>query len=284
MKYVVNVVVSGLILICTGFFHSSVIADKLTFTPRASLSIASYEFTQTARPGALASTGINNDDFPEVKFDVTFKILGVGGTFFKNGYYFDLALQKSLEEEDSFTLIDPGLPGGSFNETFKGDREDTSITLGRKILDNRGAIYLGYKTGKSEADGNQGQHLSFEEDGLFIGANYSWVIPGSGVFSVNLAFANLDGDLTEEVTNPAFASPAVLDNPLDTNATSDAQGLSYGISWSSRLSDGLSYSIGLDARSYTFDNVTDVNPATIPSSEFEETFINASFSLFFLLN
>ena len=282
MKYVSIMVVAGLILSSTGIFLSTARADEMTFTPRASLSIASYEFSQTSRPGALAPTGINNNDFPEVKFDVTFKILGVGATFFKNGYYFDLALQKSLEEEDSFTLNDPGLPGGSFNENFKGDREDSSMTLGRKILDNRGAIYIGYKTGKSEADGNQGQHLSFEEDGFFIGANYSWVIPDSGVISVNLAFADLDGELTEDVTNPAFESPAVLDVPLDINASSDAQGLSYGISWSSRLSNSLSYTIGIDARSYTFDNIVDSNPATITSAEFEETFISTSASLFFL--
>lgn len=282
MKYVSIMVVAGLIFSSTGIFLSTARADEMTFTPRASLSIASYEFSQTSRPGALAPTGINNNDFPEVKFDVTFKILGVGATFFKNGYYFDLALQKSLEEEDSFTLNDPGLPGGSFNENFKGDREDSSMTLGRKILDNRAAIYIGYKTGKSEADGNQGQHLSFEEDGFFIGANYSWVIPDSGVISVNLAFADLDGELTEDVTNPAFESPAVLNVPLDINASSDAQGLSYGISWSSRLSNSLSYTIGIDARSYTFDNIVDSNPATITSAEFEETFISTSASLFFL--
>lgn len=282
MKYASNIIVSGLIFSCSGIFLSSANADEMTFTPRASLSIAAYEFSQTARPGALAPTGINNNDFPEVKFDVTFKILGVGATFFKNGYYFDLALQKSLEEEDSFTLNDPGLPGGSFNENFKGDREDSSMTLGRKILDNRGAIYVGYKIGKSEADGNQGQHLSFEEEGFFIGANYAWVIPDSGVLSVNLAFADLDGDLKEEVTNPAFESPAVLDVPLDINASSDAQGLSYGISWSQRLSNSLSYTIGIDARSYTFDNIVDSNPSTITSAEFEETFISTSFSLFFL--
>lgn len=286
MKYVSKVLISGLLGCGTGYFSTSVVADELTFTPRASISIASYEFTQSPRPGALAPTGINNNDFPEVKFDVTFKILGVGATIFKNGFYLDLMIQKSLEEEDSFSMSDPNLPlpGNTFSENFKGDRQDTSLTIGRKILDNRGAIYAGYKTGKSEADGDQGQHLSFEEDGFFIGTNYAWIIPDSGVFSINLAFADLNGDLREDVTNPAFASPAVLAVPLDTNASSDAQGLSYGIAWSSRISDSLSYSLSLDAKSYTFDNVTDANPDAIPSSEFKETFISTSLSIFFLFN
>ncbi len=259
-------------------------AGEMTFTPRASLSIASYEFTQTARPGALAPTNINNNDFPEVKFEVTFKIFGVGGTFIKDDFYLDLALQQSLNEEDDFTLTDPNLalPNNTFTETFKGDRQDSSITLGRKFLNKRAALYLGYKTGKSEASGNQGQHLLFEEDGFFIGANYAWVVGNKGAVSVNLAYADLDGELVEDVTNPAFASPP-LNLPLDTNAASNAQGLSYGVTWSSRLSKTLSYSLGLDARSYTFEDVTNRIPNTAnPSSEFKEEFLSTTFSLFFV--
>jgi hypothetical protein len=215
---------------------------------------------------------------------VTFKILGVGATLFKSGYYLDLLLQKSLQEKDSFTLTDPALPlpGNTFHETFEGDRQDVTLTLGRKILNNQGGVYVGYKSGKSEASGDQGQNLKFEEKGFFIGANYSWPLTAKGVFSVNLAFADLDGDLTEQVTNPAFASPAVLAVPLDINASSDAQGVSYGVSWSAALSDTLSYSLGIDAKSYTFDRVRDENPAVIPSDEFKEKFVSATFSVFFL--
>ena len=259
----------------------SVNADEITFTPRASLSFASYEFTQSPRPNALAGAGLTINDFPEVKFDVTFKILGIGGTFISGDYYLDLALSKSLEEEDSFSLTDPNLPlpDNTFKETFKGDRSDSSITLGRKFLNQRAALYLGYKTGESQADGNQGQSLSFEEEGFFIGANYAWIVAGKGAVSVNLAYADLDGDLVEEVTNPAFSTVTV---PLDTDASSNAQGLSYGITWSARLNDSLSYSVGLDARKYTFEDVKDVNPTAIPSDEFEEKFLETNFKLYFL--
>jgi hypothetical protein len=253
-------------------------ANDISFTPRASISVASYKFTQSERPGALAPSGINGDDFPKVQFDVTFKILGIGGTFFKNGYYLDLSLQKSMEEEDTFTMDDPALPGGSFSETFKGDRKDTAITFGKKILDNRAGIYVGYKNGESQASGNQGQDLSFKEKGFFIGANYAWPISDKGVISANIAFADLEGDLKEDVTNPAFSTLPV---PLDLDATSDAQGLSYGVSWSSRINENLSYSLGLDSKSYTFDNVKDKNPASITSDKFEEDFISTTFSLYF---
>ncbi len=276
-------VVTNLAASLISLFSLPAVASEMSFTPRASISFASYDFSQSERPNALAPTTINNNDFPEVKFDVTFKILGVGGTFFKDGYYLDLLFQKSLDEEDSFTLEDPLLPGGSFSETFEGDREDSSITFGKKVLDNRAGIYLGYKAGKSQASGNQGQDLSFKEKGFFIGSNYSWPVRDKGVLSINVAFADLDGDLKEDVSNPAFASPAVLAAPLDIDATSNAKGLSYGISWSARINESLSYSIGIDSKSYTFEDVKDKNPDTITSDEFKEDFLSTTFSLYFIL-
>ena len=271
-----STVIASPLIAASFFIITNANASEVTFTPRASLSVSDYKFTQTARPGALAPTGINGNDFPEITFEVTFKILGIGGTFFKDGYYLDLSIQQSADEEDSFTLDDP-LLSQPFVETFKGDRQDSAITFGKKILNNQGGIYFGYKTGKSEASGNQGQHLSFEEKGLFIGANYSWPI-AAGRLSVNVALADLDGDLMETVTNAQFTS---LPIPLDINATSDAQGLSYGLSWSSRLTKSLSYSISIDAKKYTFDNVKDSNPATITSDEFEENLTSAMFSIYF---
>jgi len=277
MKYHFTPLVAASLFIAT----FSAQASEISFTPRASVSLTSYKFIQTSRPGALAPSGINGNDFPEVTFDVTFKILGIGGTFFKNGYYLDLSAQKSADEEDSFTLEDPALVGfgftdGKFTETFKGDREDLAITFGKQVLENQGGIYIGYKTGKSQASGNAGTSLTFKEKGLFVGANYGWPI-ARGRFSINIAFADLKGDLIESVDNPLFNG---LPIPLDINATSDAQGVSYGFNWSSRLSDTLSYSVSLDTKKYTFDNIEDSNPAVIPSTEFEEELTSAMVSIY----
>ena len=275
MKYAVPVIKSGSLLLAMCMFSGPLAAEAMKFIPRASVGIASYDFVQSARPGALGDTGINNGDFPEVKFNVTFKILGVGGTFIKDGYYFDASFQDSFDEEDTFTFEE-----AAFTETFKGDRQDYAFTFGKKILNNRAGVYLGYKVGKSQADGDQGEKLSFEEDGFFIGGNYGWPIAGKGVLSVNLAYADLDGDLKEDVTNPGLTSLPVP--PLSMDASSDAQGLSYGVSWSSRFTQKLSYSVALDGREYTFDNVKDKNPDVIPSDEFKEEFLGATFSLFYL--
>lgn len=252
-------------------------AEKMSFTPRATLAFSSYKFTQTERPGALPAS-INGGVFPAVKFDVTFQILGIGGTFFKDGYYLDLSASKSANEEDSFEFAPM-----NFSETFKGDRSDTNITVGRKILDNRATLYAGYKTGESQAKGDQGQRLKFKEKGFFIGGNYSWPVMQGSVVTLNVAYAQLDGDLTEEVTNPGFIQ-ITQDNglpPLDINANSDATGLSYSLGFASRLTDTMSYSIAYEIKNYTFDNVKDSDPTVITSDEFEEKFKGLNLALFF---
>lgn len=268
-----------IVLITLAVVPLSVYSDGLAITPRTTLSVSSYKFTQSERPNALTPTGINGNDFPEVDFDVTFKILGLGTTFSKEEYYLDLLVQKSLEEEDDFTLIDPLIPGGQFTETFTGDREDLTIAIGKKVFESRGSVYLGYKYGRSQAEGNQGQELSFEENGIFIGSNYSWPVTNSSVITLNLALAKLDGELREDVNHPFFTS---LNPPLDINATSDTQGLSYGISWSSRISETLSYSIGLESKVYSFENIRDVNPNVISSDQFKEEFLSTNFSLYYM--
>lgn len=254
-----------------------VVAEGVSFTPRATLAFSSYKFTQTERPGALPAN-INGGVFPEVKFDVVFQILGIGGTFFKDGYYLDLSASKSADEEDSFEFAPM-----NFTETFKGDRSDTNITFGRKILDNRATLFLGYKTGKSQAKGDQGQRLVFEEKGFFVGGNYSWPVMQGSVVTLNVAYAKLDGDLTEDVTNPGFIQ-ITQDNglpPLDINASSDATGLSYSLGFASRLTDTMSYSIAYEIKNYTFDNVKDDDPTVIASDEFEEKFKGLNLALFF---
>jgi len=269
---------AGGVLSCLSSWATTAHAEML-LVPRASLSLAAYEFSQSSRPGALSPSGINNNDFPPVEFAVTFKMLGVGASLLNDGFYADIGVSQSLKESDDFTLQDPALPGGRFQETFEGDRQDISLTFGKKLLDNRAAVYGGYKIGKSEAQGNQGQHLTFEESGPFIGTNYNWPIADKGVLAVNLAWASLSGKLKEDVSNPAFAS---LPIPLDIDADSDATGLSYGLSWSARLGDNSSYSLALDARNYTFENVTDSNPQTIGSKQFDEEFLSTSFSVFWV--
>ncbi len=238
-------------------------AAESGFIPRVSYAVSDYSFEQSERPDAL-----NGSDFPGVDFDVTFNMLGVGGTFYYDKYYVDLYLQHSDKQSDTFHEYESG-----FEEKFKGDRKDYALTTGMKFLDNKAAIYAGYKIGVSEADGKQGTYLKFKEDGFFVGGNYGIPIKSYGVLTFNIALAYLNGKLKED------AAPSLDEFQLDIDADSNATGLSYGVSWSGVITDNLGYNLSLDANSYEFKDVKDNSAITPPPDKFEEDFVTAKISL-----
>jgi len=254
---------------------STVLAKDMLFVPRVSVAVSQYEFTKPTTVNGLGE----GKSFPEVNFDVTFKFLGLGGTVFKNSYYFDMFYQHSTNEETSFSVEDLAIPtlDHRFSVSVEARRRDYSFTFGKKILDGRAGIYAGYKEGKTGGPQAQGEHLSFEEKGFFIGGNYRWLISDIGVISLNLAYAKMDGNRTQK-TNTGAEDKGFIIN-LDGNG--DAEGLSYGASWSSRLTDHISYSVGLEVRRYTFDNIKDVNPQISFTDEVEETFSGITFSTYY---
>lgn len=252
-----------IILISAGFTPLNGLAEEISFIPRVWLGVSDYQFKQAPRKGALP----DGSNFPEVKFDATFLMTGIGLTSTYDRFYVDLSYQDSSTESDSFS-------GAGFYEKFKGDRRDYSSTLGMKILDKQGNIYIGYKNGKTSGKGNAGTHLTFEEDGFFIGASYGWVIADTGFLTINTAYADLDGNLKE---TPGPAYPAGLNMDADSEAT----GLSYGISWVSMISPAMGYSIALDANSYEFDHLKDNSTIKPLPSKIEETFYTGKVSVFY---
>ena len=225
--------------------------DDVTFVPRAWVGVSDYTFKQGARGNV----------FPEVEFNVTFKMVGVGLTTVYDRFYVDLSYQDSSDESDTFGP-----------EKLTGDRRDYAATVGMRVLDNRGNVYVGYKNGKSEASGNLGTDLTFEEDGFFIGASYGWVIADAGMLSINAAYADLDGNLKEK-PGPTY------DPSLAMDADSEATGLSYGISWNGKISDKMGYSVSFDANDYEFDNLKDKSATIALPNKIEETFYTGKVSI-----
>ena len=243
-------------LIAASVFPQNVFAeDDISFIPRAWVGVSDYSFKQGAR----------GNSFPEVKFDVTFIMAGIGMTTAYDRFYLDLAYQDSTDESDSFNE-------NGYYEKLSGDRRDYSATVGMKVLDNRGNIYFGYKNGKSDASGNAGTSLTFEEDGFFVGASYGWVIADAGLLSVNVAYADLDGNL-KEVPGPGYPAGLGMD------ADSEATGISYGVSWSGRISEKVGYSVSFDANDYEFDDLKDSSATIALPNKIEETFYTAKVSL-----
>ena len=241
--------------------------------PRVSLATSDYNFSQGVRSQIL-SVGGQTIDFPEVKFDVNFFMLGVGVTFFQEGKYLDLYYQTSSDESDTFEFPE----FDNYSEALSGDRTDYSVTVGMKVLENKGAIYGGYKvgdsgaTGSGNATGGAPTILNFKEDGFFIGVNYSYKIM-NGQISANLAFAALDGSLQE--TNSDFEA----DFQTNLDSSSSAKGLSYGLTWSHKLIEQFTYNVGVDANKYTFKDVSRAAGRPVPPAEFEEKFLTLKFSV-----
>jgi hypothetical protein len=262
IKQLKNLLLSIFIL-STPTIPQSSIAKEINFIPRAWAGLSDYQFKQSPRKGALP----DGSDFPEVKFDATFLMTGIGLSSIYDHFYIDFSYQDSSEEEDSFS-------SANFYEKFKGDRRDYSATLGMKILDYQGTIYIGYKNGKTSGKGNKGTQLTFKEDGFFIGANYGWIIADSGLLAFNIAYADLDGNL-KEVPGPVYSSG------LGMNADSETKGLSYGISWTSTITEKIGYSIALDANEYEFDHLKDDSASTPLPDKIEESLYTGKISIFY---
>jgi hypothetical protein len=261
-----------MLIVSQSLWFGGLFAKDLQFVPRASISVAKFEFSKPPTANALPGGGA----FPEVKFDMNFKLLGVGGTLFKENYYLDVFYQKSLEDKASFSVEIPGDKGGRYSDNFKGARRDASFTFGKKILDGRASVYGGYRSGKTGGPQSQGRHLSFEEKGFFVGGNYGWLVSDSGVLSVNLAYAKLDGNRTQKAITGVEAFPYI-----SLNGEGDTKGLSYGVNWSSRLTDHISYSAGLEVREYDFKKIKDVNPQIRFLDRVNEKFTAITFSTYY---
>jgi len=248
-------------------------SEKLLFIPRASVGVSDYSFEESSRPGALGG-----EDFPALDFNVTFTMLGAGATLFYDRFYLDGYYQGSTDESDTFehTFDLPGFGVLPYREKFTGDRTDYSVALGVKVLDDKGAVFVGYKGGTSQADGTNGTKLKFEEDGFFVGANYGWTLFDKGVLSINVAVARMDGELTQ-IPGGIFAT-APWD--LTLKADGDTTGFSGGIAWNSSITEKLTYSISANATSYTFDNLKNkVDTGIPPPKEAKEEFVTFLLSI-----
>lgn len=184
-----------------------------------------------------------------------YKSLGIGGILFKNSHCLDMLYIGCLNGKVSFSIENLALPGGSFSSDFDGACRDHAFTVGKKILNDRAGLYTDYKVGKTGGSQPLYQYLTFEEKGFLADGNYGWLIADAGVLTLNLAYAKLNG-LSRKKAITGFED---LGFSIDFEGTGDTEGLSYRANGSSRLTDHVSYSIGLKVEEYTFKNITGPN-------------------------
>lgn len=231
------------ILCCTNITHASD-DENTTIITRLSTGYLEYNLTLPGVP-----------PIPFQHLDDSSYLLGIGATIFNERFYFDIYGQTSGDLSDVVNA-----PSVGYLETFEGKRTNISFSTGYSIT-NQSALYVGYKDGKSDNNGNLGGVYEFKENGFFIGGTYGWQVSAKGVISLNAAFAELEGDA--KFNTPAVPSYA-------TSIVGKATGLSYGIAWRSKLNNQYGYSLSLDHQSYEFKDMIDRALGSVPGTVIED--------------
>ena len=218
-----------------------------------------------------ASAGYTNYDFPaKLDHDLGFPSGGLTLAATRNRWQLALNGSFSLSDADVSEEEDVG----------QASRQDIDLTLGYQFNQNWSA-FVGYKTGEtkidyiSREDEDEGifdtLQESYEQDGPYVGAAYSWQFENAGRLTVSLAYAflnatnefraNTDDDEDEE--DPEF-------DDLTGRVTGDTNGFSYGVSWTMPLSGNLLFQTRFKMNDYQQD-------ITFEGNEFnniDETFVS----------
>lgn len=220
-------------------------AQSVVIAPRAEVGFTSYslEFNGTfAIPALGGLEAPANAQLGGTLFTQRAGVTAIFGDFYIDGLI-------SATSDLSDTQIVEGL-GEPLVEDWTGSRDEYNITLGYALFD-AGSVFIGYRDGEIEGDGQLNSVFSYETDGFYLGATYGFALTESGSLGLNIAFAQLDSTLKETL----FGLPLP-------DAQGDGNGLKFGITWQDFLSDNVRYSVSFDQYRYQtnveLDDLVDV--------------------------
>lgn len=260
----------GLFCLVQMYGSSIARAENMVFIPRATVGYMDYR---------LSTPGIPFPEFPGSPlperttpnhYKTTMRSYGIGLTLFKNGFYMDNVAQTTTKGRDSLTAPPPL----NYSEDFTGIRNDISSSIGYMITDTSSA-YFGYKYGKTAVKGNRDSRPVFKAAGSFIGGTYGFRIGSKSILSLNLALAQLQGEIDYTIN---LLSPPFPQLPSRLNAVTETTGFSYGLMWRSNITGNLMYSISYDIYEYTFKDIIDRKIAAY-SGEFVEKMRSAKLAI-----
>jgi len=160
-------------------------------------------------------------------------------------FYTTVNLDQSLRD-DAKILFD-----GANSSAAIISREDAGVTFGYSLWKGL-SVFGGYKLGRTDvtifSDSNPSEEnleVVFDEEGLFVGGNYTVNFDNGKMLSLSLGFADLDGDIT--LTNVSRGARMV---------PGDLTGFSYALTWSVPSGDSLTYNYGLRANRYEFKDTS----------------------------
>ena len=260
-------------------------ALDLSLEPRFQAGIMDYQFEQKS------VTTIN--DAGESSTDHGFKIIsdlpfvGSGATLFANRFFIDFYAQKAFSGSDSATN---SMDSSVFENTQLNiitrsdfDREEYSVSLGYAV-GSQWAVFGGYRTSKtnftniltqsddvimstengdypSKFTAKGKRNVDFKQDGYFLGGAYALNIGEHAVITLSTALAFLNGiydsrgDIDMKLVTDLNGTPITTENSfkLGFDHNGDTVGLNLGAAWKGRISDYLSYTLGINGYSYDFD-------------------------------
>jgi hypothetical protein len=162
--------------------------------------------------------------------------IGIG----KNRFYANLSLEQTLRSDTSYKPETQGFLDIS--------RNDQSLTLGYS-LSKMATLFLGYKRGATLASGlsvDTGggdpatpNSLEFVEIGPYIGGNINLSINDTNTIGLNLAYADMDGEINNKISKIGGAGSG----PASAEGTAD--GFSLGLKWTRMVSAQANLNIGL---------------------------------------
>ena len=201
---------------------------ELTMVPSVGYGISSLTFTR--------STG----DVDASRFNV----IDLGMTASYDRFYMKLSGELPLGEEYTY--------GPSLIRQLK--REDFGLSAGYYVSDNL-SVFGGYAYGKTSIisfDGGGGLppypvYTQHRDQGMFAGANYSFFVGKTGTLGLNVAYADMDGRLIVQDSDPGGVS---------TTESGKTSGFSLGVTWSDTYKKKLNYYVSYKQKNYNTDLTT----------------------------
>lgn len=193
--------------------------------------------------------------------------VGLGLTYFKNKSYVDFSVQGTTDADTRMKASTPGLPT-SYEEDFSGNRFDYSLAAGY-VFNRNYTAYVGFKVGRTKANGSKNSVASFEVEGAFIGNNLAWNISRKQALVFKVAVAQLHGEIDYDIE---VTDASVL------KAFTTTIGFSYGLNWRYRITDDWGLVFALTHYRYIFDDIVDRIQGSY-SGEVEEKMFNSTLSL-----
>lgn len=268
--------VTGAALMITQPASAAGFFEEVTWVPQIGVQLKQLEFDQEFTFDGTTREGDLEADIPSLALSLT--------AVYKKGYI-------TLKYEDSLDDVHADSDVPFTDASTEVVRTDYSFTVGYNVWDSVN-LFGGYMEGETtftpEArcipvseplefcdvlnEGNIAQRQlyfglgdyeqKYTEDGWFLGASYAWKVKDIGTLSFSLAYADLDSEYKDNF---------FPEQDGDFKLTGDADGLSFGVTWSQPLTKRMGYY--LDLRTHQYDAKTDDDNGNFPgaNAKSEET-------------